>query len=54
MAVKIILGTVAGAGFGYLLFRLIGCSTGHCLITRNPWTSMLYGAVLGLLLALRW
>lgn len=36
-----------GAGAGYLLYRLVGCRTGFCPITRNPWISTLYGAVLG-------
>jgi hypothetical protein len=52
--VKIIIGVVAGGVFGYLLYRFIGCKTGTCVITRNPWSSILYGVLLGLLLGLRW
>jgi len=28
----------------------VGCKTGTCPITRNPWVSMIYGAVLGAML----
>lgn len=43
----IMIGVVAGAVVGYLYYRFIGCRTGACVITRNPITSMLYGALLG-------
>ncbi len=36
-----------GAGGGYLVYKFIGCKTGTCPITRNPWISTIYGAVLG-------
>jgi hypothetical protein len=40
---------VLGAAGGFLYYRLIGCKTGFCPITRNPWISTLYGALLGLM-----
>ena len=49
---KIILGIVIGAGLGFLYYRFIGCSTGACPITRNPFSSMIYGALIGGLLTL--
>ncbi len=39
-----------GAAAGYLYYYFIGCRTGTCYITSNPWRSTLYGAVLGALL----
>jgi phage shock protein E len=46
---KTIAGFVLGAAAGYAYYALIGCSSGSCAITSNPWNSTLYGAVMGLL-----
>lgn len=42
----------AGGALGYLWHRLVGCSTGACPIVRNPYFSVIWGAVLGLSFAL--
>ncbi|MFN8436491.1 MAG: DUF6132 family protein [Cytophagales bacterium] len=39
-----------GAGLGYLYYKYIGCSSGACPLTSNPYTSMLYGAFLSYLI----
>jgi hypothetical protein len=39
-----------GAAAGYGFYRLIGCRTGTCPITSNPWLSTLYGAFLGVMM----
>lgn len=51
LTLKLILGAIAGgaAGFGY--YNLVGCPTGGCPLTRHPWITILYGAILGMLLA---
>ena len=36
-----------GAAAGYAYYRFVGCRTGTCPITSNPWISTLYGAVMG-------
>ncbi len=41
---------VAGAVVGYGYHRLVGCRTGACPITANPYISTVYGAVVGGLL----
>ena len=41
---------VAGAAGGYLYYRLVGCSSGACVITSNPIVSTIYGGVFGLLI----
>ena len=40
-------GALAGLGYYYL----VGCSTGTCVITSNPLTSMAYMALVGWLLS---
>ncbi len=48
---KLFLSVVVGALAGYGWHRFVGCRTGTCPITANPYTSTLYGAVMGLLLS---
>lgn len=44
-----VLATAAlGAVLGYGWHRLVGCRTGACPITANPWISTFYGAFVGL------
>lgn len=44
-----LLGAIAGAIGGFLYWKLIGCSTGTCMITSSPIRSTLYFAVMGAL-----
>lgn len=46
-----IAGTVAGLLGGYLYYHFIGCNSGTCPITSNPWVSTLYGGLIGFLLS---
>lgn len=48
---KIGLGVVLGGGAGYLYHRVVGCRTGACPLTANPWISTVYGAFMGLILS---
>jgi hypothetical protein len=41
---------VGGALVGYLYYRFVGCKSGACPITSNPYISMLYGAAMGFIL----
>lgn len=45
-----LLGIVMGSIAGGLYYNYIGCSSGSCPITSNPYLSITYGAVLGYLL----
>ena len=42
-----VIGIVVGALLGFAYYRFIGCASGSCPITSNPWASMIYGAVMG-------
>ncbi|HOG05879.1 MAG: DUF6132 family protein [Paludibacter sp.] len=45
-----IIGVLVGTVSGYLYYHFVGCKSGTCPITSNPYISILYGAVLGYLL----
>jgi len=49
--IKILIGMGVGAALGFLYYRFVGCTTGTCPITQNPYISTLYGAFLGALVA---
>jgi len=52
MMVKYLIGALIGGIVGYVvLYRFIGCSTGSCRITANPYIATLYGVLIGLLFA---
>lgn len=51
MFFKIALGVVIGGLLGFAYYKLVGCSTGSCPITSSPYSSTLYGAVMGLLVS---
>jgi hypothetical protein len=51
MIMKFIIGAAVGAVLGLGHSRLAGCPTGACPLTRNPWITILYGALLGVLIA---
>jgi hypothetical protein len=46
-----IIGIVAGAIGGYIYYLKIGCLSGTCPITSNPFISVLWGGVMGYLVA---
>ncbi len=48
---KLLLGAVIGAVGGFLYYKVVGCPTGSCPLTKNPLRSTIYGALLGLLVA---
>jgi hypothetical protein len=51
MIVRIVIGVVVGGGLGFAYYKLIGCSSGTCPLTSNPFISTIYGGILGALLA---
>ncbi len=45
---KVVLPVVIGAGGGFAYYYFIGCASGTCPITSNPYISTLYGAGMGI------
>jgi hypothetical protein len=51
LAVRTVLSVVLGALAGLAYQRFVGCRTGACAITSNPYLSAVYGAVMGYVLS---
>lgn len=51
MILRILLFVLVGAAIGFGYQRLIGCRSGMCVITSNPYVATLYGAVMGYLVS---
>jgi len=46
-----LIGITLGTLVGFLYWKLVGCSSGTCMITSKPINSSLYGALMGYLIA---
>jgi hypothetical protein len=42
---------ILGAGLGYLIYKFIGCRSGSCPITSNPYASMVWGVLFIIVIA---
>jgi hypothetical protein len=49
--IGLIIGIVIGAAIGFTYYKFVGCASGTCPLTSNPFISTLYGAVMGALIA---
>jgi hypothetical protein len=45
--IAIIIGAVVGGVVGFFYYRFVGCRSGACFITSNPYISTIYWAVIG-------
>jgi hypothetical protein len=48
---RMVIGAVVGAVLGFAWYKFVGCQSGACPITSNPWISTLYGALIGLFIS---
>jgi uncharacterized membrane protein len=44
---RYVISVIAGGIAGWLYYYFIGCASGACPITSNPWSSIIFGAVFG-------
>ena len=51
MILRIVIGVVVGGGLGFAFYKFVGCSSGTCPLTSNPYISTIYGGILGALVA---
>ena len=48
---RLVIGMVLGGMLGFAAYRFIGCSTGACPLTANPWISTLIGIGFGAMMS---
>jgi hypothetical protein len=48
---NILIGCVIGGVVGFAVYRFIGCASGTCPITSNPYASIIVFAIMGALAA---
>ena len=51
MILHIVIGVVVGGVLGFAFYKFVGCSTGTCPLTSNPFLSSIYGSIVGALVA---
>ncbi len=53
MTVKLIIGTLVGGALGFAAYWFIGCTSGTCPLTSNPWVSTFLGLALGAMFGIK-
>ena len=51
MTLRIVFGSVIGGALGLVWHKWVGCSSGACPLTANPYISTIYGMLMGALVA---
>lgn len=47
ITLRLILAIIGGGLLGYAYYYFIGCSSGSCPITSNPYMSVIWGTIFG-------
>lgn len=47
---RLLIGLIAGGALGFAYYYFIGCNSGSCAITSNPYRMTAYGMLFGALL----
>ena len=48
---KTVLGAAIGAAVGFAMYKFVGCRTGTCPLSANPWIAMIIWGVMGAIIA---
>ena len=48
--VRIVIGALIGAAIGFAMYKFVGCRTGACPLTGNPFTAMTIWGIAGALM----
>jgi hypothetical protein len=51
LLVRMLIGGAVGAALGFAMYKFVGCKTGACPITANPFISMAVYGVVGAMFA---
>lgn len=50
-AVRLVVGGLVGTGIGLAMYKFVGCRTGACPLTANPFVAMFIWGLMGVLIA---
>jgi hypothetical protein len=48
--IKLSIFTIGGAAIGFAYYYFVGCRSGSCPLTSNPFITTVYGSLMGLVL----
>ncbi len=48
---RLVAGVVLGAAVGFAMYKFVGCRSGACPLTANPWVAMAVWGMIGGLFA---
>lgn len=48
---RAVIGAAIGAAVGFAMYRFVGCKTGACPLSANPWIAMAIWGAMGAMVA---